>query len=231
MTIISHVLRERRSVRAYSDRPVPSELVWEIIDASRHAASSSNMQPWRVYAMAGDDLATLRSNVRKSLAANPSAEGAEYKIYPDNLRDPYNARRKQCAEDMYATIAIARENKLGRMMQFARNFDFYDAPVGMIIAIDRTMEHGQWADVGIFLQSILLVAHELGLGTCPQAAWAAMPRTVRAHLQLPPELMVYCGISLGYADPDAPINKTRTSRAMFSEIADMRGFDALAHEA
>ena len=231
MTMISHALRERRSVRAFSDRPVPAELIRDIIGAALYTASSSNMQPWRLYAMAGDDLAALRGKVRKSLAANPAAEGAEYKIYAENLSDPYNARRKQCAEDMYATIGIARENKLGRMMQFARNFDFYDAPVGVIVAIDRTMEHGQWADVGMFLQSILLLAHERGLGTCPQAAWAAMPRTVRAHLDLPPELIVYCGISMGYADLDAPINQTWTSRAAFDEIADMRGFEPLAQTA
>ena len=231
MNTISQALQERRSARAYCDRPVPAKLIREIIDAALHTASSSNMQPWRLYAMAGDDLASLRGGVRKSLAANPAAEGAEYKIYAENLSDPYNARRKLCAEDMYSTIGIARENKLGRMMQFARNFDFYDAPVGMIVAIDRTMEHGQWADVGMFLQSILLLAHERGLGTCPQAAWAAMPRTVRAHLDLPPELIVYCGISMGYADIDAPINQTRTSRAAFDEIVDMRGFGTVAQKA
>ena len=231
MNTISQALQERHSVRAYSDRPVPAELIREIIDAALHTASSSNMQPWRLYTMAGDDLAKLRGDVRKSLAANPAAEGAEYKIYAENLSEPYNARRKQCAEDMYATIGIARENKLGRMMQFARNFNFYDAPVGMIVAIDRTMEHGQWADVGMFLQSILLLAHERGLGTCPQAAWAAMPRTVRAHLDLPPELIVYCGISMGYADLEAPINQTRTSRAAFGEIVDMRGFGTVAQKA
>ncbi len=231
MTMISQALQQRRSIRAYSDRPVPAKLIREIIDAALHTASSSNMQPWRLYAMAGDDLASLRGDVRKSLAASPAAEGAEYKIYAENLSDPYNARRKQCAEDMYSIIGIARENKLGRMMQFARNFEFYDAPVGMIVAIDQTMEHGQWADVGMFLQSILLLAHERGLGTCPQAAWAAMSRTVRAHLDLPPELIVYCGISIGYADLDAPINQTRTSRAGFDEIADMRGFEIPAHKA
>ena len=101
----------------------------------------------------------------------------------------------------------------------------------MIVAIDRTMEHGQWGDVGMFLQSILMLAHEQGLGTCPQAAWAAMPHTVRAHLNLPPELIVYCGISLGYADPDAQINRTRTSRATFEDIAEMRGFEPHASHA
>lgn len=223
---ITKALLERRSARAFLPTPVSTETVTAIIEGALHTASSSNMQPWKLYAMAGDDLAALRTAVRQSLAANPAAEGADYKIYAEPLKETFNARRKACAEAMYATIGIARENKLGRLMQFARNFDFYDAPVGMILTIDRTMEHGQWADVGMFLQSLLLLAHEQGLGTCPQAAWAAMPRTVAAHLSLPPEEMVYCGISLGYADPNAPINRTETGRAAFADIATLRGFAA-----
>lgn len=222
----SIALKDRRSIRAFQNKAVPVESVTAIIDAARQTASSSNMQPWRLYVMAGDDLDQLRGAVRQSLAANPTGEGAEYKIYAEPLKDIYNARRKQCAEDMYATIGIARENKLGRMIQFSRNFDFFGAPVGMILAIDRTMEPGQWADVGMFLQSLLLVAHEHGLGVCAQAAWAAMPKTVGAHLALPPELMIFCGISMGYADPDAPINDTVTGRADFDAIAELRGFAA-----
>jgi hypothetical protein len=121
------------------------------------------MQPWRLSVMAGTDLDRLRDAVRQSLAANPAAEGSEYKIYAANLKDPYNRRRIKCAEDLYGTVGIPRENKMARLMQFARNFDFYGAPVGMILSIDRTMEQGQWADVGMFLQSILLLAHERGL--------------------------------------------------------------------
>jgi nitroreductase len=131
---------------------------------------------------------------------------------------------------MYAIVGIARESKIGRLMQFARNFDFFGAPVGMILSIDRSMEPGQWADVGIFLQSLLLLAHERGLATCPQAAWAAMHKTVRAHLGLPDELMVYCGISLGYADAAQPINSLTIDRAPLSDIAELRGFAPAAAE-
>lgn len=113
---------------------------------------------------------------------------------------------------------------MARLMQFARNFDFYGAPVGMILSIDRSMEQGQWADVGMFLQSILLLAHERGLVTCPQAAWAAMHETVRAHLALPAEFIVFCGVSLGFADAAHPINGLVTERASIEEIAELRGF-------
>lgn len=233
MTTVTQAISERRSARAYLSRPVSAGLVRDIIEVARRTPSSSNMQPWRLSVMAGPDLDRLRNAVRQSLSANPAAEGAEYKIYAANLKDPYNRRRIKCAEDLYGTVGIPRENKMARLMQLARNFDFYGAPTGMILSIDRTMEQGQWADVGMFLQSILLLAHERGLTACPQAAWAAMHKTVRAHLALPGEYIVFCGISLGYADLSQPINSLVTERASFEEIAEMRGFteDARAAEA
>jgi nitroreductase len=233
MSTVTQAISERRTVRAYLSRPVPAELVRGIIEIARRTASSSNMQPWRLSVMAGADLDRLRGAVRQRLAANPTPEGSEYKIYAANLKDPYNRRRIKCAEDLYGTIGISRDNKMARLMQFARNFDFYGAPVGMILSIDRTMEQGQWADVGMFLQSILLLAQERGLSTCPQAAWAAMHKTVRAHLALPEEYIVFCGVSLGYADLSQPINGLVTERASFDEIAEMRGFaeDARTMEA
>jgi nitroreductase len=224
MTTVTQAISERRSARAYLNRPVPADLIRGIIEIARRTPSSSNMQPWRLSVMAGADLDRLRGAVRQSLTANPAAEGSEYKIYAPNLKDPYNRRRIKCAEDLYGMSGIPRDNKMARLMQFARNFDFYGAPVGMILSIDRTMEQGQWADVGMFLQSILLLAHERGLSACPQAAWAAMHKTVRAHLALPEEYIVFCGISLGYADSSQPINGLVTARAPFDEIAEMRGF-------
>ena len=223
MTTVTQAISDP-SARAYLSRSVPADLIREMIEIARRTPSSSNMQPWRLSVMTGDDLDRLRGAVRQSLAANPAAEGSEYKIYAANLKDPYNRRRIKCAEDLYGTIGISRDNKMARLMQFAKNFDFYGAPVGMILSIDRSMEQGQWADVGMFLQSILLLAQERGLAACPQAAWAAMHRTVRAHLALPDEYIVFCGISLGYADPSQPINGLVTERASFAEIAQMRGF-------
>jgi nitroreductase len=230
MTTVTRAISERRSARAYLSRSVPADLIRDIVEIARRTPSSSNMEPWRLSVMAGADLERLRGAVRQSLAANPAAEGSEYKIYAANLKDPYNRRRIKCAEDLYGTIGISRDNKMARLMQFAKNFDFYGAPVGMILSIDRSMEQGQWADVGMFLQSILLLAWERGLAACPQAAWAAMHKTVRAHLALPDEYIVFCGISLGYADLSQPINGLVTERASFDDIAELRGFveEALA---
>ncbi|WP_369725466.1 nitroreductase family protein [Bradyrhizobium sp. LLZ17] len=123
----------------------------------------------------------------------------EFPIYAPDLTDPYNARRLSCAEALYGVLGVERDNKLGRMMQFARNFDFYGAPVGLIVALDRRLERGQWADVGIYLAHLLLLAQERGLATCAQAAWAAMNQTVRAFLDMPEPYLLYCGVPLGYA--------------------------------
>ncbi len=224
MLSVTQALLGRRSVRAFLDRPVPADLIREIVDIARRAPSSGNLQPWKLAAMAGDDLARLRAAVRASLAQNPRGEGSEYPIYPSPLKDTYDARRRKCGEDMYAAINIGRDDKAGRLRQFARNFDFFDAPVGLILAVDRTMAQGQWTDVGIFLQSLLLLAQERGLATCPQAAWATVHKTVRVHLGWPEEHLIIAGVSLGYADPSHPINAAKIDRAPFEEIAELRGF-------
>ncbi len=125
---------------------------------------------------------------------------------------------------MYATISVPREDKEGRMKQFMRNFTFFDAPVAMFFAIDRQMGLGQWSDLGMFIQSLMLVAREHGLHTAPQEAWAIWHKTVSEFLDMPEELMLFCGLGLGYMDETAPINHLRTDRAPLEEFATLSGF-------
>jgi nitroreductase len=224
MSTVAQTLLDRRSIRAYLDRPVPADLVREIVDIARQSPSSGNLQPWRLFALAGDDLAVLKAAVQKTLSVQPKGEGMGYPIYPEPLKSPYDARRAQCGEDLYAAINVTRDDRAGRQQQFARNFSFFGAPVGLFLTVDRSMGNGQWADLGMFLQSLMLVAHEQGLATCAQACWTLVHKTVAEQLALPPELMVFCGIALGYADPDAPINGLKTARASLAEVAEFRGF-------
>ena len=158
------------------------------------------------------------------MAANPQGEEPEYHVYPPGLKEPYRSRRFKCGEDLYATIGIPRENKPARLMQLAKNFDFFGAPVALFFAIDREMQQGQWADLGMFLQSIMLLAREHGLHTCPQEAWARWPQTIGSFLEIPPELMLFCGMGLGRMDESHPINSLRTDRAPVEEFVQMRGF-------
>jgi nitroreductase len=110
--------------------------------------------------------------------------------------------------------------------QHARNFRFFDAPVGLICTIDRRLEIGSWLDYGMFLENITVAARGRGLDTCPQAAFASVPNTVRQALDLPPEEVVVCGMAIGHADPDAPVNQLHTTRVPAAEFTSFSGFDA-----
>ena len=222
---VSDALKSRISTRAFLAREVPRATIETILETAKYAPSGGNLQPWRVWVLAGRELAAFRQLIAERLPISPRGEGSEYHVYPPELAEPYRTRRFKCGEDLYATIAIPREDKAGRLRQFARNFEFFDAPVALFFAIDRGMQQGQWADLGMFIQSIMLLAREHGLATCAQEAWAQWHQTIQSYLAIPPELMLFCGMAMGYPDEAAPINRLRTDRAALSELAVFRGFD------
>lgn len=220
---VSEAITSRITARAFLDKPVPEPLLREILETAKRAPSGGNLQPWHVWALSGEPMARFKALIKEKVSVHPRGEGTEYHIYPPELKEPYKARRFKCGEDMYATIGIPRDNKLGRLMNFARNFEFFGAPVGLFFAIDRTMQQGQWADLGMFMQSIMLMAREHGLHTCPQEAWAIWHKTVGEFFSIPPELMLFCGMGVGYIDEAHPINSLRTERAPLSEFATFVG--------
>jgi nitroreductase len=215
----------RMSCRAFLDAPVPGSTVRAILQTAARAPSGGNLQPWLVHALSGQPLQEFLGMVRGRRAANPAGEGFEYPIYPPNLHEPYRSRRFKCGEDLYATIGVVRDDKPGRVRQFARNYELFGAPVALFFVIDRRMGVDQWADVGMYMQTVMLLAREHGLHTCPQEAWAEWHVTIGEFLGLPREHMVFCGMALGYRDESAPINRLRTDRAEIREFATFRGFD------
>jgi nitroreductase len=217
---VSEAARRRMSVRAFTDRPVAGSVVREILEIAHGAPSGGNLQPWRVYALAGGDLAKF-----KALIAATPMETPEYDVYPPELWDPFRTRRFQCGEDLYASIEIPREDRPARFRQLARNLEFFGAPVGLFFCLDRELGPPQWADVGMFMQTVMLLAVERGLDTCAQEFWARYPKTVGAFVGLPDDHMVFSGMALGYRDAAAPINRWRTRRDPFETWAHMRGFD------
>ena len=154
-----------------------------------------------------------------------SGETPEYKVYPDNLWDPFRTRRFECGEDLYATLGIPREDKPARLQQLFRNTRFFGAPVGLFFSLDRNLGPPQWADVGMYMQTVMLLAVERGLATCAQEFWARYPKTVAEHVGLPDDHMLFSGMALGYADDSAPINSLRTRRDPFDVWCEMSGFD------
>jgi nitroreductase len=220
---VSDAINTRLTARAFLDTPVDGRVIREILETAKRAPSGGNLQPWRVWVVGGDELARFKAVIREKMSANPRGEGTEYNIYPAELKEPYKSRRFKVGEDMYATIGVTREDKLGRLMQFARNFEFFGAPCALFFAIDRQMQQGQWADLGMFMQSIMLLAREHGLHTAPQEAWAIWYKTVGEFLSIPPELMLFCGMGIGHIDPNAAINSLRSERAPLDEFATFKG--------
>jgi nitroreductase len=221
---VSEALATRMSCRAFLPTPVPEATVRAILDAAKQSPSGGNLQPWRVYVLSGEPLKEFLALIRGKLPTNPHGDGSEYDIYPTALWEPYRSRRFKCGEDMYATIGVARDDKFGRLLQFARNFEFFGAPVGLFFCLDRRMGPPQWSDLGMYMQSVMLLAREHGLHTCAQEAWSVWYRTVGEFLRLPAELMLFSGMALGYRDEAAAINQLRTDRAPLEEFAELRGF-------
>jgi nitroreductase len=225
---VSEAVATRMSCRAYLDAPVPETVVRAILEAARRTPSGGNLQPWRVYALAGDPLAGLKAAVRTQVMTNPRGDGShEYDIYPPGLGEPYRTRRFKAGEDLYATLGIPREDKLARLQQLARNYDFFGAPVGLFFYLDRSLGPPQWSDVGMYMQTVMLLAREHGLHTCAQEIWSLVSVTVQKQLDVPANLLLFSGMALGYADTTQPINTLRTERAPLAEFSILKGFDAV----
>ncbi|HEY5106264.1 MAG TPA: nitroreductase [Caulobacteraceae bacterium] len=218
---VSEAVCRRMSVRAFRPEAVSGAVVRDILLAAQGAPSGGNLQPWRVYALAGAQLAAF-----KTLVAQTPMETPQYDVYPEQLWEPFRTRRYQCGEDLYGAIDIPREDRPARLRQLARNADFFGAPVGLFFCIDRKLGPPQWADLGMYMQSVMLLAVERGLDTCAQEFWARYPATAAAFVGLPDDHMVFSGMALGYRDDSHPINAWRTRRDPFEAWCDMRGFDA-----
>jgi nitroreductase len=216
---VSEAVARRMSVRAFKPDPVPGAVVRELLEKAQAAPSGGNLQPWRVYALAGEPLAEF-----KALIARTPMEQPEYEVYPQNLWDPFRTRRYQCGEDLYASIGIGRDDKPGRLRQLARNTELFGAPVALFFCLDRKLGPPQWSDLGMFMQTFMLLAVEQGLDTCAQEYWARYAKAVARFLDLPDDHMVFSGMALGYRDESHPINNWRTRRDPLEVWCEMRGF-------
>jgi nitroreductase len=204
---VTDAVNARKSVRAFLPDPVSNEVIAELLTVASRAPSGGNVQPWRVYVLNGASM----TRFREFLADRP-VEAPAYDIYPSPLNEPYRSSRFKVGEDMYATLGIERDDKAGRLAQFAKNLDFFGAPAAIFCFIERTMGPPQWSDLGMFLQTFMLLAQEAGLDTCPQEAWAVYENAVSEFVGAPDEQRIFCGVAIGHADPDAPINSLTTDR-------------------
>jgi nitroreductase len=221
---VRDAVASRYSCRAFLPTPVPLATVRDILDRAARAPSGGNLQPWLVHALAGERLEAVRALIRPRFNELPRGEGAEYPVYPAPLKEPYYARRSQVGAALYHALGIPREDKPARYRQYARNFEFFSAPVGLFFLIDRTMGPPQWCDLGMYIQTVMLLARAYGLDTCAQEAWTHWHKTVPAFLNLSPDYLLFCGMALGYADPEAAINRWRAPREGVESFAVFDGF-------
>lgn len=215
---MSEAIDTRRSTRAFRPDPVDPGLVRDLVAKAARAASGGNLQPWRVYVLAGAARERLVQAVASRRQKVP-LDGLEYDIYPRDLGEPYKARRSRVAAQMYELVGIARDDAAARAEQMALNFTFFGAPVGMILCIDKQMGPPQFCDLGLFLGNLMLLAREHGLHTCPQEAWSVWGRTIRDVVGVPEHELVFCGVALGYADERHPVNALRSERAPLDGFA------------
>ncbi|PLC40529.1 nitrobenzoate reductase [Ralstonia pickettii] len=218
--LVDQAITSRRSVRAFLPTPVAREDIEAILDVARRAPSGSNTQPWKVYVLTGEAKARLSESVLEAYD-HPEADSLhreEYPYYPRTWIDPYQSRRRKVGWDLYGLLGIGRADKERMHAQHARNFRFFDAPVGIIFTIGRVMEQGSWLDYGMFLEAVMVAARARGIDTCPQAAFTQFHRVIAEHLGLTDDEMVVCGMSMGYANPAAIENTLVTERAPVSDF-------------
>jgi nitroreductase len=218
---VDAAITSRRSIRAYLPKPVDRATIEDILRVASRAPSGTNTQPWQVCVLTG--AARQRLSQRILAAHDDPQERArhteEYAYYPKAWQSPYIDRRRKVGWDLYGLLGIGKTDKERMHAQHGRNYAFFDAPVGLIFTIDRVMETGSWLDYGMFLQNIMVAARARGLDTCPQAAFTQFHRLIAEELALPPQQMVVCGMSLGYADPAAVENTLVTEREAVAGFA------------
>lgn len=207
----AEALASRRAIRAFLKKDVPVSTVRQILQQASQAPSSGNIQPWQVIVLTGKALQTLAQELSEKYLRGES-DTAEYSCYPSPWSEPYLARRRKLGHDLYTSLHIERGDKEKMAQQQAQNFRFFDAPVGLLFTMDRSMGKGNWVDLGIFMQSIMLAARSFGLDTCPQASFSDYHESICRRLAIPSDRQLINGMALGYRDSTAAENLFKTER-------------------
>ncbi|MEU9990719.1 nitroreductase [Streptomyces sp. NPDC048045] len=212
---IYEAVTSRRAVRGFTGRPVPRQVLERVLSAAAWAPSGSNIQPWHTYVLTGAPLAELKRRAGERVAAADPWDEREYEMYPPALKSPYHERRSAFGHERYSALGIGREDWEARQRAASANWDCFGAPAALFCYIDRDMGRPQWSDVGMYLQTVMLLLRAEGLHSCPQMAWSVYRRTVAEILLPPDELILFCGMSIGFED--VTVGYARTGRAPLDE--------------
>lgn len=211
---VTTAVNSRKSVRAFLDEPVPDELIKELLDTAARAPSGGNVQPWRVYIVGTDAMPRFREYM-----SGRDFDEPEYEIYPPKLWEPYRTNRFALGEQMYELLGISRDDRAARLARMAENYNFFGASAAIFCFIDKGMGPPQWSDLGMFLQTFMLLATEAGLATCPQEAWASFGKSVHSFVNAPDNEMLFCGVAIGHGDLEAPVNQLESERMPLEQWA------------
>lgn len=221
---VLEAIKSRKSIRAFSNQAVTQETVQELLEASQRSPSGTNTQPWHIHVCAGKVKEAITADVL-SLAKNGKASPYEnYDYYPANWEDVHRDRRRGVGWSLYGLLGIKKGDREASSRQGARNFKFFDAPVGLFITTDAYLGKGSWSDTGMYIQTIMLAARGFGLHTCAQAAWIQYQEPIFRHLNIPPNQVLVSGMSLGYADETAIENTLVSEREALENVASFSGF-------
>ncbi|HMT48122.1 MAG TPA: nitroreductase [Novosphingobium sp.] len=221
---VSEAVASRRSIRAFLDKPVEREVLARVLAKAQRSPSGGNTQPWNAIVLTGDPLAALLGRVAEVIPQGLAAYSPEYNVYPPELDGAYQQRRFGVGDAMYAALNIPREDKASRLKWFARNFQAFGAPVLLLLHTKRYMGPPQWADMGMWLQTVSLLLREEGLDSCMQEAWAVYTKQIRESVEIPDDHIFFCGMAIGWGDREAPINRFEVPRAGIEEVVTWQGF-------
>lgn len=214
---VSQAVARRYSCRAFRPEPVNAVLLVDILAQAQRTPSGGNLQPWYGDLLTGDATKRFVAAVAEARKTHPRGEPPEYDVYPNPVPEPFESRRFGVGEDLYAGLGVPREDKQGRLRQYLKNFEFFGAPAALFISIDRRMGAAQWADMGMYMQTIMLLAAEAGIDSCAQEIWSVWPKLCAKFFGWPKERMVFAAIALGHGDQDAPVNRWRAERAEWDD--------------
>jgi nitroreductase len=218
---VYEAVQSRRAVRGFTDEPVPAHVLERVLSAAAWAPSGSNLQPWHIYVVTGAPLEQLKKVAVERVAAGEPWDEREFQMYPPQLVTPYRERRSRFGKERYTALGIAREDWEARQRAAIGNWECFGAPAALFCFIDRDMGRPQWADLGMYLQTVMLLLRAEGLHSCPQMAWSQVRASVEEALSPPAELMLFCGMSIGHEDP--AVDYIRTLRAPLDETVTFVG--------
>lgn len=221
---VSEAVASRRSIRQFLDKPVDQAVLRRVLEKAQNAPSGGNTQPWNALMLTGDPLAALIARVAETIPQGTAAWAAEYPVYPAELEGRYSASRFGVGEAMYAALGIPREDKVQRRGVFSHNFRAFDAPVLMLVHTPRYMGLPQWSDIGMWLQTVLLLLREEGLDSCAQEAWAIYQKQIRDVVDIPEDHIFFCGVAIGWGDRDAAVNRFPVPRVDIDQAVRWEGF-------